>query len=268
MSVLRVRERWDEIGGRRVRSLETGRGGETVVLLPGLGAVGYMKDTLAGCASWARSFLLDVPGFGHRPPRPCPAEVPAAADLVGEWLETVPDGPVVLAGHSSGAQIALRAAAAHPARVRALVLLGLTFPPRQRTLRRAALPFLRTVVRESPSVLPATVPYFLRGGPAAVLRCIRTAQADTPEYLIGKIACPVLVVRGTRDGMCPRAWADGLAITAPLGRSVTVPGAHTFPFQNGGLTAALIAEAARTAGPHPPMRPSSWRPESPAIVLP
>ncbi|MGI5271873.1 alpha/beta fold hydrolase [Nonomuraea sp. CA-218870] len=249
MSGLRVRERWDVAGGRRVRSLEAGHGGETVVLLPGLGAVGYMKDTLAGCASWARAFLLDVPGFGHRPPRPCPAEVPAIAAVVGAWLETVPEGPVILAGHSSGAQAALRAAAAHPARVRALVLLGPTFPPRQRTLPRAALPFLRTVVRESPSVLSATVPYFLRGGPAAVLRCVRTAQADAPEYLIGKISCPVLVVRGARDRMCPKAWADGLAITAPGGRSVTVPGAHTFPLQHGGMTAALIAEAARAAGP-------------------
>ncbi|TXK40722.1 alpha/beta fold hydrolase [Nonomuraea sp. C10] len=263
-----MRERWDDVGGRRMRSLEVGRRGETVVLLPGLGAVGYMKDTLAGCASWAHAFLLDVPGFGHRPPRPCAAEVPAVAEAVGDWLEAVPDGPVVLAGHSSGAQVALRVAAAHPARVRSLVLLGPTFPPRQRTLRRMARPFLRTVVREPLSVLPVTLPYYLRGGPAEVLRCVRSAQSDFPEYLIGKISCPVLVVRGARDHMCPKAWADGLAITAPLGRSVTVPGAHVFPFQHGGMTASLIAEAAALADSYAPMRPSYRRAEPPAVVLP
>ncbi|MEV4099440.1 alpha/beta hydrolase [Nonomuraea sp. NPDC049649] len=268
MGGFRVRERWDDAAGRRVRSLEAGRGGNTVVLLPGLGAVGYLKDTHAGCASWARTFLLDLPGFGHRPPRPCRAAVEDVAEVTAAWLDTVPGGPVILAGHSSGAQSALLAAAARPARVRALVLLGPTFPPRHRTLRRVLLPFLRTVLHEPPGVLPATVPYYLRGGPRAVLRCLRTAQADAPEYLLGKIDCPVLIVRGARDHLCPRAWADSLAVIAPWGRSVTVPGAHAFPFQQGGLTAALIAEAAALARSYAPIRPSSWRPERPAMVLP
>lgn len=259
-----MRERHDEIGGRRVRSLEAGGGDHTVVLVPGLGAVGYMKDVMAGCSAWARTFLLDVPGFGHRPPRPCAPEVAAIAELVGEWLRVVPGGPVVLAGHSSGAQVALRVAASAPERVRALALLSPTFPPRQRSLPRMVPPFLGTALHEPLGVLAATVPYYVRGGPAAVLRFIRSAQADTPEYVIGRVGCPVLVARGVLDRLCPKPWADGLAITAPRGRSVAVPGAHAFPFRHGGLTASLIAELAAQA----PIRPSSWRSESPPIVLP
>jgi pimeloyl-ACP methyl ester carboxylesterase len=103
------RERWDEVSGRRVRSLEAGwehTSGPLVVVVPGLGALGYLLDTLAGCAAWARSFLLDVPGFGRRGARACAADVQAVAETVSDWLEEVPDGPVVLAGHSTGAQAA------------------------------------------------------------------------------------------------------------------------------------------------------------------
>ena len=45
---------------------------------------------------------------------------------------------------------------------------------------KLARPFLRTVVREPLSVLPVTLPYYLRGGPAEVLRCVRSAQSDFP----------------------------------------------------------------------------------------
>jgi pimeloyl-ACP methyl ester carboxylesterase len=125
------RIRWDEVEGRRVRSLEAGSGHRSdppVVIVPGLGALGYLLDTLDGCGAWARSFLVDVPGFGHRPPRPCPPEIPAIARTVTAWITAVPDAPVVLVGHSTGAQAALHAAVAVPDRVRTLVLIGLTFP--------------------------------------------------------------------------------------------------------------------------------------------
>jgi pimeloyl-ACP methyl ester carboxylesterase len=244
--------RWDEVSGRPVRSLAAGDDhpdDTVVVIVPGLGAVGYLRDTLAGCGAWARSYLLDVPGFGHRPPRPCPPEIPAIAETVSAWLDAVaPGAAVVLAGHSTGAQAALHVAVHRPDRVRALALLGPTFPPEQRDLAGAARAAALTLPREPVGVVGATVPYYLRAGLPAMTRFVRSAQRDEPERLAARVNCPTLLARGEHDGFAPPGWVRRLA-TAAGGRTVTVPGAHTFPFRQGGLTAGLIAEAARATGP-------------------
>ncbi|QFZ20197.1 alpha/beta fold hydrolase [Saccharothrix syringae] len=262
------RVRWD--GG--TRSLEFGdpgadrHGGEpVVVVVPGLGALGYLVDALAGCAAWSRPFLLDVPGFGHRPPRPCAAEVPAVADAVVRWLDlVVGDRPVVLVGHSTGAQAALHVAALHPGRVGALVLMGPTFPPEQRRFPGLLRNYFRNSRREPPGLLPVTVPYYARGGPRELVRFVRSGQRDRPEQVITGVRCPTLLVRGEHDAFSPRDWVDRLTAAAPDGWSETAPGAHTFPYQHGGATSALIARAARRAGllgPVPSPEPLHTRPK-------
>lgn len=241
--------RWDA----GVRSLESGGapGDPAAVLVPGLGALGYLLDTWAGCAGWARSFLVDVPGFGHDRRYRCAAEIPAIAAAVQRWIDVVPgDEPVVLAGHSTGAQAALRVAARAPDRVRALVLMGPTFPPRQRRFSGLLRGFASSAVHEPPGLQPVTVPYYARGGAVEVARFLRSAQRDEPERTITGVRCPTLLVRGEHDAFAPAEWLDRLAAACPSpARTVTVPGAHAFPFRRGGLTSALIASAARSAGP-------------------
>ncbi|GGP77600.1 alpha/beta fold hydrolase [Saccharothrix coeruleofusca] len=240
------RARWD--AGVRSVTAPGPRGGPVVALVPGLGALGYLTDTLTACGAWARSFLLDLPGFGHPPPRPCPPEVPAIAGAVSRWLDAVaPEEPVVLVGHSTGAQAALRVAAGRPDRVRALVLMGMTFPPEQRRFPGLARAAVRDLARERPVLLPVVLPYYARGGPRGLARIVRSAQRDQPERTIREVRCPVLLVRGEQDTFATQDWVDRLAAAAPDGRAVTVPGAHTFPYRRGGLTAALIADAADTA---------------------
>lgn len=244
-----VRERWEQVAGRRVRSLRAGWQHEDradVVLVPGLGALGYLVDTLAGCGGWSSAHLLDVPGFGHRAARVCPAEVGAVADAVAGWIKEVVGAPVVLVGHSTGAQAALRVAAAQPELVRSLVLLGPTFPPEQRTAKGLFRAYVANSRREPTGLWPATVPDYLRGGPREIARFIRSAQQDEPERVITQVGCPVLLARGEHDAFAPQPWVDRLTAAAPDGRSRVVPGAHTFPFRRGGMTAQLIAEV--TAG--------------------
>jgi pimeloyl-ACP methyl ester carboxylesterase len=241
------RIRWDIVDGRPVRSLQADcidSTSDPVVMVPGLGALGYLLDTFHGCSARSRAYLLDVPGFGHRRPRPCSPTVPDLVRAVTGWLRTVCDRPVVLWGHSTGAQVALRVAAAVPERVSALVLAGPTFPPALRTWPALAGALLRDLPREQLGQLPATLPYYRLAGTAAVLRCIRSGQQDAPEVVIGSVTCPVTVLRGRFDAFCPQPWAARLAASAPDGRLVTMPGAHNFPYGRGGLTAALIADAA------------------------
>lgn len=240
--------RWDDVGGRRVRSLRADTGshvGPPVVLIPGLGALGYLIDTLLGCSARCQSFLVDVPGFGYRGPKPCAPEVPAITDLVCAWLRSVPSRPVVLFGHSTGAQVALRVAASAPESVAGLVLAGPTFPHALRTPRALVRAFSRNSRYEPPGLIPVTWPYYLRGGPRPLMRYIRSAQRDEPEQLIGSIACPVTVLRGRYDAFSTDDWCRELVRAARDGQLVTVPGAHTFPFRRAGLTTALIAQAAQ-----------------------
>ncbi len=214
-----------------------------MVLIPGLGVLGYLIDTLHGCSARTDVALLDVPGFGHHRPRPCAPVLRDVAELVAEWLRSVCDRPVVLFGHSTGAQVALHAARAVPGRVSALVMAGPTFPPALRKpapLVRAALRDLR---HEPVGLVPVTGPDFIRGAPVPLLRFIRSAQHDRPEDLITSVRCPVTVVRGQQDAFCPAAWAAELAAAAPNGQLVTVPGPHVFPYGRGGLTASVIARA-------------------------
>ncbi|WP_199441991.1 alpha/beta fold hydrolase [Umezawaea beigongshangensis] len=240
--------RWTDVGGLPVRSLVAGRRRAPepeVVVVPGLGALGYLLDTVAGCGARTRSHLLDVPGFGHRGPR-APARIPALAGVVAGWLDAVADAPVVLVGHSTGAQVALRVAAEHPSAVASLVLLGPTFPPSLRGVPALVGAFLRTAPHERLRELPSVLPYYARGGPLALARMIRSGQRDEPEAVIERVSCPVLVVRGKHDACSPRSWTERLAAAAG-GRAVTVPGAHAFPHGRGGLTSALIAGAPRSS---------------------
>jgi pimeloyl-ACP methyl ester carboxylesterase len=213
-------ERWTEVDGRPVRSLALGRGPELVVV-PGLGALGYLSPVLLRLATTVRVTLLDLPGFGRRTTADLPASLEEVARAAAGWLRAADLGPVVLAGHSTGAQAALRAALLEPDRVRALLLGGPTFPPRLRTLPPLAAAVLRTLVHESPAELPAVAPDYARGG-RRLVDLLRTAMADRPEDAVGRVRVPVAVVRGRHDHVSPADWCARLA----PGRVRTVPGAH------------------------------------------
>ncbi|ELS50884.1 putative Alpha/beta hydrolase fold-containing protein [Streptomyces viridochromogenes Tue57] len=197
------------------------------------------------CAEHTACHLLDLPGFAARQrATPAPPLVGPLADTVTNWLASVPDSQVVLVGHSTGAQVALRAAARNPDRVRALVLLGMTFPPH---LRRAA-PLLRavtrTAVREPVGLLGALVPDYLRAGPLRLTRYLDSALRDHPEDALSRLCCPVVLAAGAHDPLAPPGWIEHAARQAPDGRSVTLPGAHGFPYSAPESTAALVLRAA------------------------
>ena len=222
-------EAWTDAGGRPVRSLSRGAGPHLVVV-PGLGALGYLAPTLTRLAATARVTLLDVPGFGHPSTADLPSSLDDVATTVAGWLRATGGEPVVLAGHSTGAQAALRAALLAPDRVRRLLLGGPTFPPELRTPVPLAAAVARTLVHEQPGELPAVWPEYRRGG-ARLLALLRTAMADRPEDAVGRVGVPVHVVRGRHDHVAPAAWC------ARLGPVRTVPGGHNATWTHPAQTA-------------------------------
>lgn len=173
----------------------------------------------------------------------------AVADTVEAWLDVVAgDARVVLVGHSTGAQAALHVAVRRPDRVGSLVLMGPTFPPEQRRFPGLFREYASNSRHEPPGLLPVTVPYYVRGGRRELTRFIRSAHRDEPERVIPDVRCPTLLIRGEQDRFAPQTWVDRLTAAAPDAWSAVTPGAHAFPFRHGGLTASLIAQAARRAG--------------------
>ena len=225
--------RWHLVDGRPVRSLVTGAGTPELVVVPGLGALGYLVPLVRACAAWTRVHLLDLPGFGSRTTARLPADLPAVSAALAAWLQSVPDAPVVLLGHSTGAQAALHAARARPDRVRRLVLAGATFPPQARRWAPLAARVLATLPSEQLGELPAVLPYYARGR-GRVLDLLRTALAEAPT---SDGLGPPVVLRGEHDHLSPPAWAARLAAGGPV---VELPGGHNAVWTSPGLASATL----------------------------
>jgi pimeloyl-ACP methyl ester carboxylesterase len=245
------REQWLTAAGRPVRALVAGDavpGVPPVRIIPGLGAIGYILDLLHACAAWGEAALLDLPGWGNPRTRDCPADMTTLTPVAAGCLGAPGEPPVVLVGHSTGAQLALRAAATAPERVAALVLIGLTFDPPVRERPVRLLPRLRTYLHERPRELVLTVPDFARGR-GRVVEYVASALRDRPEEHLPGLRMPVLLLRGRRDTLCPRGWAEGLAALCADGDARTLPGSHNVPYTHPGAVALQIGPLLRSVAP-------------------
>ncbi|SEL01905.1 Alpha/beta hydrolase family protein [Blastococcus sp. DSM 46786] len=149
--------------------------------------------------------------------------MPAVGDLARQLVAALPEGPVVLVGHSQSCQVV--AAAATDARVAGIVLCGPTTDPRMRKFRVLAARWVRTALAEPWWQVPLILRQWLRTGPRAMIALWRVASPDGIEERLAAVAVPVVVVRGERDALCPADWAARVAGAAPHGRLVELPGA-------------------------------------------
>jgi pimeloyl-ACP methyl ester carboxylesterase len=161
--------------------------------------------------------VVILPGMGLR------RSVGTLPELADGLRARLGSGPVVLVGHSQSCQVVV-AAAADP-RVSGVLLLGPTTDPRMRRLWVLAARWLRTAVREPVWQLPLVLVQWLHTGPRAMAALWRCLAPDRIDARLAGVAVPVLVVRGTRDALCPHDWAAALAASAPRGRLAELPGA-------------------------------------------
>jgi pimeloyl-ACP methyl ester carboxylesterase len=177
-----------------------------------------------------------LPGAGQRVP------VPSLDGLAALLRERMGDGPLVLAGHSQGCQVA--AAAAADPRVRGLVLLGPSTDPRLRSPAGLAARWLRTALAEPWWQVPLILAQWTRTGPRLMTALWRAGAPDRIDRRLRAVAVPVLVVRGGRDRLCDADWAAALAAAAPHGRLVELPGAaHMTPQTRPAQVARLLLDA-------------------------
>lgn len=273
----------ESVFGGSVMLYRAGKAGaDAVVLLHGLGP--------NGARDWARVvpalaphydvFALDLPGFGlsgkgnelYSPENMVRVIEQAVAPRVGR--------PFALVGHSMGAAVALGYAAAHPQRVRRLVLADMAgvlhgavygqslarfgvgqvaagvpadAPWLDSVLRRLmtkidSMPVSRDMILRTPQMRQQ----LLRGDPG-VIAAFALGEHDFSEAL-RKVAAPTLLIWGSDDQVAPLRTGQLANALIANSRLELVPGAAHSPQleQPARFNALLLEELAGTRPPLPP----------------
>ncbi len=193
---------------------------------------------------------LDLPGHGRSAGRALES-IEAMADWLLALLDAAGVRQAVLVGHSMGSLIALEASRRAPARVRALALLGTTFPMKvsdalletSRTAEQAAIDMVNIWSHSSIAHKPSSPApgFWVLGGSRRLMQrmsqqnpdhLFHTDFAACNAYANGQAAaeavvCPTLFVLGSKDMMTPARSAKLLTGAIRHGRIVSVDAGHS-----------------------------------------
>lgn len=212
-----------------VRSRELGTDGTAppVVTVMGMAVSDYLLPAQAAL-TWTRTHLIDLPGLAGSADPPHRLAVPEFAEAVCDWLDATDLPPVIMAGHSSGTQIAAHVAAARPDRVAATVLASPTVDPKARSVPKALYYWRRDSAYPMPGLEESHRPEWRRAGFRQLVHLLRVHLRDHLEDTVPRIRGPLLVLLGRDDRLCTERWARQLVDSAEDGRLGTLPGPHTF----------------------------------------
>jgi pimeloyl-ACP methyl ester carboxylesterase len=213
-----------------------------IVLVHGLSSGRTLKPLIRSLGTGHPVFAPDLPGFGMSDQPIHPLDIPGLADALRRWLLDNELAPAIVVGVAFGCQVAVDMAAAYPAAVERLVLVGPMFDPEAKSAGRLALRWARNAPRSSPRLAPTIVHDFIDAGPWRTARTLRQALDDPIEEKLGDVEAPTLVVRPERDHLVPEAWTERVAELIPDSELVTLPKAgHAIgPRAAARLTALLV----------------------------
>jgi pimeloyl-ACP methyl ester carboxylesterase len=213
------------------------------VLVHGIGMSHRYLNRLHGELAVAGAVhSVDLPGFGRSAKPEDGVSIEQYADFLGELLPLLADRPVVLVGHSMGAQFATETAVRHPDSVAHLVLIGSVTDPARNSVVRQALDLGRDTLLEPVGGTLIVLGDYLRCGPRWYLTTLRPMLAYRTDLRLRQVTAPTLVIRGENDPVCRHEWAARLAAEAPAGRLLELPGRHLVQYSSAVATAAGIRD--------------------------
>ena len=238
-------------GRMRSRSVGQARGNTPeVVVVQGMAVADYLLPGISALGEWTRAHLLELPGLAGSGEPPHELSMAEYGQAVADWLTATRTRPVLLAGHSSGTQVAAEAAPAHPL-VAGLMLASPTMDPAMRPFPRLALRFVQNARIEPPGLAKLHVPEWRRAGPRRLVHLVRASLRHHIERPLRRLTVPLLVLRGADDILSTPGWARHLVDAATQheqrdGRYAELAGAHGFPWLDPGAWSAPTEQFART----------------------
>jgi pimeloyl-ACP methyl ester carboxylesterase len=217
-------------------------GATPIVLVHGLSSSRTLKPLIKALGTRRPVYAPDLPGFGMSDQPIHPLDVPGLADALRHWMIDNDLAPAIVVGVAFGCQVAVDLAAAYPAAVNRLVLIGPTFDPGARSTARVALRWARNAPRSSPRLVPTIVHDLIDAGPWRSMRTLRRALDDPIEDKLSEIEAKTLVIRPERDHLVPADWTERVAQQIPDAELLVLPKvAHTIgPRAASRLTTLLI----------------------------
>lgn len=251
-------QRWLDVGGRPVNTIDLGSGEPAMVFVHGLsGSWPNWLEQLCAFSGSHRVVALDLPGFGHSPGHAGEVSMPGYAHILAEALAALRIDRCVLVGNSMGGLISAELAAQEPSLVERLVLVspaGLatyenrvvtrSMPAVRRAQQLLALGAMWTashsdslaarrrlrrlvlsgVVAHPDRIPPPLAAEQLRGaGTDGFMSALEAILEFDLRPRLSLIRCPTLVVWGTKDRLI--TWHDASRFTEeiPDAREVVYP---------------------------------------------
>lgn len=214
-----------------------------LLLIPGLGMTFRAYSwLLAHLPADRRVLVVDTPGCGESEALSNSMSADAQAAHLLKWLRRNGIEQADVVGHSMGAMIAARLAAAGPGVVSSLVLLSPSPDGRWPELRQHMWALARGVRREAPRTLLQATRDYVSASPEVMVG-FSDELGGTAQAVLADVHAPVTVARGGNDRVVSAQWCRALADVS--GGSVrTVPRAgHGLPQQRPQAVAELIRDA-------------------------
>ncbi len=208
---------------------------------------GYFLPVARQLAGSARVVAPDLPGFGRTPGPARALDVRGLSLALADWLRATGRGGALLLANSTGCQVVVDLAVHSSDLLGPVVLVGPTVDRRARSLLTQCARLVADSRWESPSLGAALLPAWIACGPPRYARTLRYMLTDPVERKLRHVQVPAVVVRGGRDPIVPRAWAEEVVAGLPDARLAEVPGVgHTLnwsaPAELARLVRPLLAE--------------------------
>lgn len=237
-----------------LRAVRAGTG-PLVLLLHGVGLrAEAWTAQIDGLAARYNVVAPDMPGHGESSRLSSPPTLAAYTDAVAGAL----DGPVLIAGHSMGAMIALDLAVRWPERVRGIAALNAIYrrTPEAEQAVHARAAALRSDRSADPTQTLAR--WFGDHGSDAALACKGWltevdpagyrdaysvfAAADGPSDAgLMALGCPALFATGAQEPNSTPAMSETMARLAPKGQSRVLSGAaHMMPMTHASVVSDML----------------------------
>lgn len=219
-----------DVGGLAFRVVGEPRPGGTrppVVLVHGIGASHrYLSRLHDALERQGTVWSIDVPGHGGLPAPPHDVDVAGMARALGVVVARLGASPVVLVGHSMGAQWAVELAVQRPELIAHVVMIGPVTDAAHRTLGAQFRALAVETLLESWTANGLVFADYVRCGPSWYLTQARHMVSYRLEERVPLLAMPLLVMRGSHDPIAGRQWCRLLRDSARQGALVEIPRRH------------------------------------------